>query len=265
MKRRDEELCKSVFDRHLLSLVDRGDVHWTDVERKDEPPDFYVEVAGTRYAVEVTSLVERLPSPSQRKRSFLDVLFPLKEMVERLAASAKRSGHLNGAYVVVFGYPFDDLASIRGKLETGLLSYLQTTQASMSAPEQVIYRQGNQQCAITKIHHRAVEVRMLWNVGVVNADGIAADICCRFTEILERKVNLLRAISLPKILLLRDLYAFGQYGLGNADIRQLCTNSRTGALSAFHAVFVIQDDRTGFALYPEEFRWSKSLFVRAPA
>jgi len=81
-KREDEELCRSIFDTILLTLFARDEIIWTPVEQRHEPPDYYVELSGEKYAVEVTSLIEKMRTGTGEKLPYLSTLFPLKKLVD---------------------------------------------------------------------------------------------------------------------------------------------------------------------------------------
>ena len=67
MKREDEELCRSIFDVYLLTLFEREAIKWASVEKRHEPPDFYLELAGNKYAIEVTALIEKMRTGGKRR------------------------------------------------------------------------------------------------------------------------------------------------------------------------------------------------------
>jgi hypothetical protein len=265
MKRDDEELCKARFDVYLLTLFERGEVIWIPVEKRCEPPDFYLELAGVKYAVEVTSLIEKMHTRTGNEISFLSTLFPLKELVESVSVRAKQGGCLNGGYKVVFKEPFEDLARIKGRLERDLLDYIKKTKNENTSPELMVHKQGDQICTITKVHNQAGEVQMIWNRGAINVDGLEADICRLVKERLDEKEYRLRNIRIPKIILLHDLYGFGEYTLNNPVFRTGCAELLTDPLKSFKAVFVVRDDSKGFVLYPEESQWKRTLFIKEPA
>lgn len=264
-KRDEEELCKSVFDTYLLTLFAPEEVIWTPIEQQYEPPDFYLELIGVNHAVEVTSLVEKMKMGRGSEVPYFSALFPLKQLVERVRIHAQQEGHLQGGYLVVFKEPFENFEKIKSKLERRLLYYIRDTKDNASAPESMIYSKVGQICTITKVHNKAGEVRMLWDRGGINIDGMESDICRLAKEAIQEKDHLLRNISLPKIILLYDLYGFGEYNLGNPLIRKRCAETLAEQLRSFKAVFVIRDDSKGFVFYPEEMKWRRDLFSKESA
>ena len=265
MKREDEELCRSIFDVHLLTLFEREEINWIPVEKRYEPPDFYLELAGDKYAVEVTSIIEKIRIGTKGEISYLSTLFPLKELVDRVSDRAKQDGYLHGGYLVMFKDPFENFAKIKTRLETDLLEYIANTKNKNSSPELTIFEKYDQKCTITKVHNQANEVRMLWDRGGINVDGLEADICRLVKERLHEKEYRLRNIRLPKIILLYDLYGFGEYSLNNPSLRRRCAVALADSLSSLKAMFVVRGGSKGFIFYPEESRWNRMLFKNKPA
>ena len=261
-KRDDEELCRAVFDTYLLTLFASEEIIWTPVEQQDEPPDFYLELAGENYAVEVTSLIEKMRMGGGIERPFFSTLFPLKELIDGVSIRALQDNNLKGGYIVVFKEPFDNFGKIKSKLEEGLLAYILKTKDEVSDSEETIYSKFNRVCTIEKVHN---EVRMLWNRGGINIDGMESDICRLAKEAIQEKAHRLRNISLPKIILLYDLYGFSEYNLSNPLIRKRCAKALANQCRSFKAIFVIRDDRKGFVFYPEEMEWKRTLFSEKPA
>ena len=106
---------------------------------------------------------------------------------------------------------------------------------------------------------------MYWDRGGINVDGMESVICRLAKEAIREKEYLLRSISLPKIILLYDLYGFGEYNLSSPIIRKRCAETLVDQNHAFKAIFVIRDDRKGFVLYPKEKKWKRTLFSNMPA
>ncbi len=264
-KRDDEELCKSVFNTYLLTLFTSEEIIWVPVEQQDEPPDFYLELAGENYAVEVTSLIEKMRMGGGMELPYLSTLSPLKQLVDGVGTRAQQEGNLQGGYLVVFKEPFEDFGKIKSKLEKGLLDYILKTKDEVSAPESTIYSKFDRVCTITKVHNQTNEVRMFWNRGGINIDGMESEICRLVKEAIHEKEYLLRNISLPKIILLYDLYGFGEYNLGNPLMRKRCAEALADQIRSFKAIFVIRDDKNGFVLHPEEVEWKRALFSKMPA
>jgi hypothetical protein len=54
--RKEEEQAKGYFNGFLEARYSPRDILWED---GDEPPDYWLTLSGARYAVEVTSILER--------------------------------------------------------------------------------------------------------------------------------------------------------------------------------------------------------------
>ena len=264
-KRDDEELCRSIFNTYLLTFFAREEIVWIPVEQRYEPPDYYLELSGEKYAVEVTSLIEKMRTGTGEELPYLSTLFPLKKLVDRVGIHARQEGDLHGGYLVVFKEPFQDFEKIKSKLEKGLLDYIRNTKDEVSAPELMIYQKIGQVCTITKVHNQTNEVRMFWHRDGINVDGMETEICRLVREAVQEKENRLQKISLPKIILLNDLYGFGEYNLGNPLIRKRCAEVLSNQLLSFKAIFIIRDDSKGFVFYPKESQWKSTLFSNEPA
>ncbi|MCI0521639.1 MAG: hypothetical protein L0Z70_15450 [Chloroflexi bacterium] len=263
-KRDDEELCRSVFDEYLLNLFESEEITWTPVKQRDEPPDFYLKLAGENYAVEVTSLIETIRVGRGKHVPDLSILMSLKRLVDRVGNQAQTDGYLQGGYWVGFKEPFENFKIIGSELEKGLVDYIRNTKSEVSAPEAIIFSKFNQICTITKGHNKANEVRMSWMRGGINIDGMESEICRLVKGAIEKKERQLRRIPLPKIILLYDLYGFGEYNLANPLIRTHCVEALVDQLYSFKAIFVIRDDNKGFTFHPEEMEWKRALFSKGP-
>jgi hypothetical protein len=263
-KRDDEELCKSVFNTYLLTLFASEEIIWTPVKQKDEPPDFYLELAGENYAVEVTSLIEKMRMGGGIALPYFSTFFPLKQLVDEVSIRARKDDCLQGGYLVVFKEPFENFGNIKSRLEEGLLDYILKTKDEASAPESTIYKKFDRVCTITKVHNQTNEVNTFWNRDGINIDGMESGICHLAKKAIQEKEHLLRNISLPKIILLYDLYGFGEYNLSSHRIRKRCAEALADQFRAFKAIFVIRDDKKGFVFYPEKMEWKRTLFSKTP-
>jgi hypothetical protein len=181
-------------------------------------------------------------------------------LVDEVCIHAQQEGVLHGGYLVVFKEPFERFEKIRGELKSGLIDYIRNTKGDASAPESVIYQRMGQICAIRKYHDQTNKVNMYWDRGGIYVDGMEAEICSLIETSIQEKKDRLRNVALPKIVLLNDLYGFGEYNLGNPLIRKRCADILSNQLHSFKAIFVIRDDSNGFIFYPEESQWKRTLF-----
>jgi len=145
MKSESEEFCRLRFDEFLRADCNIELIRWEDVAQRDEPPDYYLYLGGTKYAVEVTTLMEKL-KVGNLKLPQLAVIASLWSLVDKVEEIAERNQYLNGAYVVSFSRPIQDLASVRDRLLNDLLAYVKETQNVSAAPEYIVFKWGAQKC-----------------------------------------------------------------------------------------------------------------------
>jgi hypothetical protein len=256
MKRDDEEVCRSAFNRFLLEWFDPGSIQWEEVTR--DPPDFHLDIEGRRFAVEVTQVMEGLELDS-RSVSSLGVTVFLQRLVEEVEGSAVEGGFLRGAYVLECSEPLDSYAHLkrkRGSLVDRLVEYIQATQTAKSAPREVVFQRSSCWVAITKVHSASTEIRLL-ETGAMFGDGIAAQLCKLVERQVAEKAKKLSDIAHPKILLLYDAYGFHSYGFGDSEARETCVSRLAPVLETFHTVFWVRDEDNGLVLYSKDETWSQ--------
>lgn len=246
-----EELCKDRFADFLCGLYPASAICWQKVHQSSEPPDYYVFLDGARYAVEVTTLMEKVAGS---QLPFATVVASFEGFVEDIERAAREEGCLSGAYVVGFLRPIDDFRSVREQLREDLLCYIRDTQAASSAPEQVILRRpGLMRCSIWKNDRLSDRVMVGGPTRGKWKGEAAVEICALLEERLNNKCYKLRNIPDPKILLLYDAYKFA------APVMFIDCLSNMSATICFHTVFVAQSDRRDdFVLYSEDENWRHS-------
>jgi len=261
MKRADEELCKMQFDAFLREFFAPSEVSWIEVAQQDEPPDYYLLLDSTRFAVEVTTLLEKVLVGSGSPLPHAVISKILRDFVEEVEATAKaESCFLHGDYLVAFPTPIDNFAAVRDEIQEGLLGYIRDTGNLEKAPlkivfERIISQQRPQQCGIQKVGNKLDRVTLGGPVWVKWEGDATIDLCGFLSESLNTKVNKLRDITVPKILLLFDDYIFADLGMYEKCIPQI------SSLSSFHTVFVVQGNKRGFLLYSQHSEWSKQQFI----
>jgi hypothetical protein len=114
MKSESEEFCKHSFDNYLRKIIPSSNLTWDEVKKEDEPPDFYLSVNGTIYAVEVTILMQKVnvgtknPLPASHIRDLLE-----RFVTDEVEVVARNSGYLQGAYLVEFSKPITNFADVK--------------------------------------------------------------------------------------------------------------------------------------------------------
>ncbi|MCJ7721454.1 hypothetical protein MUO98_03475 [Candidatus Bathyarchaeota archaeon] len=253
MKSESEEFCKAGFDTYLRKIIPTSNLLWKEVEQKAEPPDFYLSVNTTKYAVEVTILIEKVDVGAKNHLPVSIIRDLLENFVnDEVEAIARDSGYLRGAYLVVFSKPITNFANTKYMIQAKLLSFISETQAESKVPPRVIYKDGRQECLIEKLHNQQDKVVMggpvisKWAGEALTAAKQLLD------DRLDEKKHRLRNISDSKILLLHDKYPFASRETYKTYILEV------PPLHSFHTVFVVGSNKEGEILYSQEPTWVQS-------
>jgi len=59
MKSISEDYCKEAFNKYLETQLPLLALSWFPVPLAEEPPDYYLHIDGKKYAVEMTTLMEK--------------------------------------------------------------------------------------------------------------------------------------------------------------------------------------------------------------
>lgn len=248
MKSKTEMLAKERFDEFLNALCPADPISWIEVPQADEPPDYCLRLGKVEYAVEVTTLMEKV-TVGELRLSTRGIVNFLWNLVGEVETAAKRDGVLRGAYLVSFLSPIENLREIKDTLQSDLLDYIRTTKNLTNTCQKLVLDRGRQRCAIEKIHDRADSVYLGGPAGTKWDGEIAEEICQLLEERIKNKSHKLRGLSQSMILLLYDSYRF-------AD-RQMYRNclSQIGSVTDFHSIFVVAGNEESFMLYSENRDW----------
>jgi hypothetical protein len=250
VKSASEEFCKDSFDKFLANLLPDSVMLWHEVEQRDEPPEFYLVVDGTKYAVEVTQLMQKVNVGTKKPLPVGTIRDLLQEFVaDEIESVARDNDYLHGAYLVSFSKPIDNFANVKTMIQGELLTYIQSTQGLSNAPRKVVYKSAGQKCEIKKIHDRENKV-MMGGPTILKWEGEAlADVRQLLDSSLGEKEYKLRNISSPKVLLLHDKYHFA-----DVEAYKSCISSIT-SLASFHTVFFVESNGKGLVLYSQNPKW----------
>src|SRR4030042_4903594 len=106
MKSESEEFCKSCFDKYLRELLPDSNFIWTEVEQKQEPPEFYLSVDEVKYAVEVTRLILKADVGTKDALPIGIVRDLLRKfIIDDVETIALQNHFLSGSYLVNFSKP----------------------------------------------------------------------------------------------------------------------------------------------------------------
>jgi hypothetical protein len=203
MKREDEEHARVSFDAWLSSLqVQRRD--WEEVPRKDEPPDYYFRLGETRYAVEVTALMDRLdlgagPQPSR------SVIASISRFVREIESEAVSRGILQGAYIVS-AQPTRAFREREDAIRQGLLTYIAGTKGVERAARQLIHRDDLCEWNVRKYAGHRCQVGMALGWRTVWEGESREELSEWLEAVLQDKALKLTHVPKPHILVVLDAY-----------------------------------------------------------
>lgn len=250
MKSKDEEFCKSEFNIFLSRFYNSTEYNWEDVPQKNEPPDYYLDLKGTRYAVEVTKLMEKVsvgtdkPLPLAIVRDFLQ-----RFVKDEIETTVINNSDLAGIYTIYFSQPINNFTNIKNDLKTALLDYIRNTKGQENAPSKIIFGQGKQKCEITKSHNKGSKVLMAGPWPTKWKGEIEIDMQNFLVDRISEKLNKLKKNTHPKILLLHNKYAF----VTPENYRNII--SRISALNDFHTIYIAQKNEKGIVLCSQNPDW----------
>lgn len=245
MKSANEEISKSKFDSFLKERSLSLPIEWKD---GDEPPDYYLSVDGTRYAVEVTRFVENLVVGASTI-SRLAVIASLTDFVEEVEQITRTRKILRGTYIVGFSKPIENFREVKDEIGVALLQYIEKTRDSDREFKQVVFKHGRQSCDIQKLNLQADRIRRTGPHGVKWEGEVATDACNLLLERLTSKRAKLANVALPKIVLLYDSYHFA-----DLETYRDCV-SKLPSFASFHTVFLVQCESEGLVLYSQNLGW----------
>ncbi len=241
--REDEECCKNAFDTFLRLHYADNNIVWSD---GDEPPDYYLELCGSKFAVEVTSVLEKA-TLGNKNIDHLEIDISIKRFIEDIQKDAIAEGLLKGAYIVRYK-PLSDFSKQKQVIITRIKDYLQRTQNVSAAPAEDIVGQGHLRWYIWKVHSE--KSYLTRTTGDAKWEGEAAnELCDLLNKALETKVKKLGTISLPKILLLHDRFAW----IDTGEWRQYLT--KLSYVDNFHTIFLVSEKSDNSILNSIESSW----------
>lgn len=238
MKSESEEFCKSNFDHYLKAMTPASGIVWREVEQRNEPPDYYLSLNGTAYAVEVSILMQKVDVKA-RKYLPVGIVRDLltKFVAGEIEALARNGKFLRGCYLVSFSKPITNFAKVKGIIQSELLSYISATQAVSKAVTKIVYGRAREKCVIEKLHNEQNKVLIGGPFISRWRSEALAEVGQLLNDRLEEKQYRLRNINYPKILLLHNKYYFIDLRAYNACISAL------SSLQSFHSVFIVESGK----------------------
>ena len=233
-------------------------MHWEDVPKGQDPPDFYLTINPSVFAVEVTSTEVMRDVAIGGGRLRQETYYRNHtELVKRINRAAQERGILSGAYSIRFCRPL--AARYSKHLEQSVikasLEYIQRTQhMSVSEPEDVSY-EYKQVCWISKSDNRFNKIsRGFLDAAWGESPEVTEKVCGMLQKAIgDKKAKFERkGESAPKLLLLLNTYDFATSGMYEECAR------RAEDLSFFHSVFVVWPDGNWFLLHSIDERWTSA-------
>ncbi len=246
MKQPHEERCKGEFDKLVRNIFPYSQIAWA--EAKDDPPDWFLTIDSVRYAVEATTIVEFLASTGY-KLSSVDISASLHRFVKSIEKSAIKEGILNGAYIVAL-CPIPNFARNRCKLHDDLMRYIRDTRDLPDADEYILGYVGHQRISIKKIHDNKNYVAEGISFGAKWEGDAQKDLAQFISQALSQKVDKLRHITDPIILLLLDEYHYSLIADWNSAINS-CGNR-----VQFEVICRVVSDEPSTILWSRSSNWN---------
>lgn len=256
MKRDDEEFCRAQFDTFMKQFFTPSQVTWEEVAQQDEPPDYYLLLGNTKFAVEVTTLTELVSVGTSSPLPYFVIQRFFERLVGKVEEIAKTEGYLQGRYLVFFPTPIDDFAAVRDRIRDKLLEYIRSASDLETASfemvfERIVPQQRPQQCGIQKIGSKPNRVLRGGPVPAKWQGKAAEEICDLLNESLNTKAGKLKDVGEPRILLLLDDYQFADRQMYKDCVHHL------SSLAHFHTIFIVQGHKRGFLLHSQNHDWPR--------
>lgn len=231
-----EPPCVEVLEKHLRRLF--PDEQVSSRRNEDDPPDYYLDIADTTYAVEVTSLMENVDVVGKRERALPRVGYRshFDDLVEEVEKKAVERGVLRGTYSVIF---IDRLAYGKVKrkvVRRFILDYLEETRGLEQAdeasgpPNRLVDARS---CEVLWIIKHSSDGTCLLCAAPPFAVWTQAEAERMVSEAIVRKVERLKSVTEPRILVLHNAAVIP----GESALRKAVEKQR--GLDLFEAVFVV--------------------------
>jgi hypothetical protein len=142
-----EEASKVGFDAFIRVHVPASSPTWCEGE---DPPDYYLEFGGQKFAVDVSILLKQVVLGRARLRP-RDIRDAFADLVREVETSAKQIGALNGNYIVYMPRAIPNLRQVAPFLKERMLKFVATTGASLAGVQEEFYKVAGRRCVIEKV------------------------------------------------------------------------------------------------------------------
>lgn len=200
--RHDEELCRQALS--LLLKQRRLDDHWTE---GDEPPDWFLDTAGRRFAVEVTS-IHGLTNLRGKDFTWTQLSKELLSFGAEVCSEVEARVGLSGCFLVSFP-SIPELKSRKSEIVRALVGYLKT-HGSTADPmmQNVVLRSEGREIAVWKVKEEgSALVAQVLPTGafVTHREDQLGEL---LASVMRKKVHKLKDVTEPVILVILDQYGF---------------------------------------------------------
>jgi hypothetical protein len=196
--------------------------------------------------VEVTSILENVML-GEKSIDHIEIDKSVKRFIDNIQKDAIEQGFLTGAYIVRYK-PLRDFGKQMQVISARIKGYLQRTQNVSTAPAEDIVGEGHLRWYIWKAHSNKSYITRTTEDAKWGGEAID-NLCNLLNRTLETKVKKLGMISLPKILLLHDRFAW----IGAGQWRQYV--AKLDYLENFHTIFIVSEKSRNSILHSVETSW----------
>lgn len=240
-RRRDEEFARETFHEFLQG---RGEAPLWEVG--SEPPDYFLELGGQRYGVEVTQVMNEFLIGRKAQTSSAIQSFLLK-VAKSIEDEARNRGILRGTYNLS-AKAVENFGSIQDAVIEQALRYIEQTHDLRAAPAERIRTIRGKSWYIRKLEYPRDWVACTTSTSTNVDENSPVSVASLLRKPVEGKVKRLAAIRLPNILLLLDAFGLPSWKTWRAASQCLDTSS-------FHTVARVTGDRRVQILTSREERW----------
>jgi len=255
-KSASEKFCKNLFHEFLKNHFPNSVISWDSVEKKDEPPDYFLFIDGTKYAVEVTIVVETVDIGANEPLPIGKIQEELKKFIQDKVQSVAQDNHyLHGLYLVTFPKPIYSLTTVKTIIQNKLLTYIRNTKSLSHAPSERIWESGTEICIITKVSDDKDNAVLMAGPGASKFPSqVLADASQLLNKRIQEKEYKLRNISFPKVLLLHNKDIFCTSETFKHSISSIPSHI------SFHSVFIVDSGKV-VLLYSQDPKWVSHVNV----
>jgi hypothetical protein len=254
--RPEEELCQKAFERYLQAQHGIRDTEWEpEPNGETTVPDFHMHHGGLTYAVEITALMTQSDQAEGEPVSKLGIWKTTERLAGEIEQEAIKQGLLRGGYTLTMTGPYHFFRRSRNELKEVLMDFIARTRDidEVRWPRVPSVTRSGQHYFLQKESNgrkNFVEISTLGDDGGWSSN-IVEELSSLVQDAIASKVEKLRAVPPPRVLLLLDRYYLAtdrEY----ADVRDrlLWPGCDYPALHQFQSIYLIHGDNEVFLLYP---------------